>query len=277
MQNCYLEAAEQCERNVRTLDFVLSSLMPLVRAQQAVTYKYVKDLQDCRIDLLYLGYELKASSMAINPVKERIRELIDLAQSFRTTMVTVLVATYVPMSFVSVSTRIMHTLAVDTGISCQSLSGMNVHTSSPSSYSTNVSSNITKLTSATLVHDNQLEREFMSTDQPTAHLWSISVFLGTAVPLAFGTIVLPLVVGPFLRWLAQFVRRHRTWSRVFGVSLAFRYDVRSPMSVWNANVQHSIIIILSNVQNQYTFALVAAITTYQLVLCVWHLTFIMEL
>jgi hypothetical protein len=48
--------------------------------------------------------------------------------------------------------------------------------------------------------------------------WSLALFFEVAVPLMFGTILVPLVIGSVIRWLLKAAARGQTWWRL---TLAF--------------------------------------------------------
>jgi len=66
----------------------------------ATTYTYYEKLIECAIDLEHLSQELRERADAIRPVKAMVREQMDLVANYRNTIIAVLVALYVPISFV---------------------------------------------------------------------------------------------------------------------------------------------------------------------------------
>lgn len=55
---------------------------------------------------------------------------------------------------------------------------------------------------------------YIATNNPSSKTWSLNSFWASAFPLAFGTIIIPLVAGPAFRWIAQFAKRRQVWWRV---------------------------------------------------------------
>lgn len=72
-------------------------------ARDACLYTVLQELESCGADLECLVGHLHEKAAAITAVKKIVREQMDLVTHYRNTVIAVLVALYVPISFVSVS------------------------------------------------------------------------------------------------------------------------------------------------------------------------------
>ena len=60
----------------------------------------------------------------------------------------------------------------------------------------------------------------VSSNQPGTQAWSLRVFFATAVPLAFVTVIFPLVAGPIFRSIARYARTHPyVWRFLSGLAI----------------------------------------------------------
>ena len=56
--------------------------------------------------------------------------------------------------------------------------------------------------------------ESIHTNLPGNKAWPITAFIATALSLAIGGVLFPMVAGPIFRTLLRFVYRNRIWGRV---------------------------------------------------------------
>lgn len=72
----------------------------------------------------------------------------------------------------------------------------------------------------TNITSNNNSNSIQSDAQPTSH-WRLRSYWRIAVPLAIGTILFPLVVGPTFRTVAQFAVKNRIyWRIIFALALS---------------------------------------------------------
>jgi hypothetical protein len=162
-----------------------------------------QELVDAKQDLRYLARECRRKAQAINPVKKHVKEQMELVNNYRNAVIAVLVALYVPISFVS------------------SFLGMNIVDRSSANYSRNYTSTAP---SGGSTGNNSLAGNYtVSTTNLGNRNWSLTSFWASAFPLAFGTIVIPLIAGPAFRWLVQFARKQRVWWRVVVAFVGLAY------------------------------------------------------
>lgn len=64
-----------------------------------------------------------------------------------------------------------------------------------------------------------------SESSPTQRLWDLRWFVILAVPLVLATIIVPLIAGPFIRWLLQTSLKLRRYWRFFVVPVAVVYII----------------------------------------------------
>ena len=84
---------------------------------------------------------------------------------------------------------------------------MNSEDSSVNTYWTNVTALRTPLPSSVNSHT--------ATDQSGGKIWPQWIFWAVALPLAFGTVVLPMILGHVYRTLAQLLYNNRQWRQLF--------------------------------------------------------------
>lgn len=225
LQECHIDIAEQCEQNIETLKAILLCLPLPSPAADAASYEHLDDLDQCKIDLEYLASELRAKSEAITPVKRLIREQMDYSTAYRNTVIAVLVALYVPISFVSVSSTLFLMSPIQKRLADlpKSFLGMNITDHSPSHYWRNETSAALPGKNSKIYARNAYLGNYTAnlivTNNPNTRTWSLNSFWVSAFPLALGTIVIPLVAGPLFRWMMQFARRHKVWWRVIVIFL----------------------------------------------------------
>ncbi|KAK5122545.1 hypothetical protein LTR85_003808 [Meristemomyces frigidus] len=183
LQECYRQTAQQCDDAVRTSDMLVACVCLPSTAHGVTTYEHLAELRESKTDLEYLASQLRQKAEDIVAVKGLVQEQIELVQNYRNTVIAVLVALYVPISFVS------------------SFLGMNITDHASDHYC------------AISPFDN-FTATFVVTNNLGTKTWSLTSFWASAFPLAIGTIVIPIVAGPAFRWLAQFARRHAMWWRV---------------------------------------------------------------
>jgi len=109
LQECYRHAAQRCDENVQTVEMLISCMHLPCLSEDVALYDYAQELGDCKLDLEYLATELRVKADAIDAVKKLVREQMDLDQNYKNAVIAVLVALYVPISFVSVSAT-LHSL-----------------------------------------------------------------------------------------------------------------------------------------------------------------------
>lgn len=103
LQECYLDIARECDRNLETLKSLISRIsLPCTAADISLCH-YLAELEEFRFDIQCLAAQLRLQAEAITPVKKLVREQMELVTNYRNTIIAVLVALYVPISFVSVS------------------------------------------------------------------------------------------------------------------------------------------------------------------------------
>ena len=178
---------------------------------ESTTWNEIKNLIP---DFDYLHEEIKSSMRRIPSVRRDIREHLDLNQIRRTTILAILAGLYIPLNFVTVIRHsLLYSLPKFTNF-CQSFFGMNIiqyghpqsswHNTTQYPDPTNPN-NITTSTSQIV-------------DTGNNQAWSLGLFFEIAIPLMFGTILVPLIVGSVIRWLLQAIARGQTWWRL---ALAF--------------------------------------------------------
>ncbi|KAK4542863.1 hypothetical protein LTR36_006052 [Oleoguttula mirabilis] len=197
LQECHIQTAQQCDAAVETVQMLTACIHLPCEAKDAALYEHLEDLRECRSDLEYIAAQLRAKADAITPLKKLVREQMDLVHNYRNTVIAVLVALYVPISFVS------------------SFLGMNITDRSTGHYWRNVTSvDLSANVTQRAAQSGDYIAGFIASNQPNPKTWSLTSFWASAFPLAFGTIVIPILAGPTFRQLAQFAKRHRTWWRV---------------------------------------------------------------
>ena len=76
---------------------------------------------------------------------------------------------------------------------------------------------------ASLIGDEQIAANTPA-NQSGNRAWSISLFFAVAIPLAFGTIVVPLIVGPAFRQVAQSAKERKKWWRCLVIASTIMYS-----------------------------------------------------
>ncbi|KAK3070991.1 hypothetical protein LTR53_009474 [Teratosphaeriaceae sp. CCFEE 6253] len=206
LQQCQLDVAQRCADSVRTLDMLLRcAVLPCCEADAGL-YAVLAQMADCGADIDCLAMHLREKAGEVPAVKKVVREQMELASDYRNTVIAVLVALYVPISFVS------------------SFFGMNISAGSTYKVETNMTSFASATTTTTTsaspsitargLDDVGISNATYTTNQPGTKTWPLSSFWASAFPLAFATIIVPLVAGPVFRTTAQFASRYRVWWRV---------------------------------------------------------------
>ncbi|KZF21182.1 hypothetical protein L228DRAFT_167725 [Xylona heveae TC161] len=60
-------------------------------------------------------------------------------------------------------------------------------------------------------------------ENPTNKIWSLSTFFATSLPLAFGSIIVPLVLGAVIRYFVQFTAKYRAYWRITYIVILVLY------------------------------------------------------
>ncbi|KZF20262.1 hypothetical protein L228DRAFT_262935, partial [Xylona heveae TC161] len=140
---------------------------------------YMKHTCNLKVDLEFLQDEFRGLGKRVNGfdgLRTMINEHINLLQNRRTMIITVLLALYVPLSFMT------------------SFLGMNVWTERPK-----------------------------KGQKADGKIWSLNTFFIVSLPLAFGSIVVPLILGAIIRYIVQYILKHRAYWRIICAFLLFVY------------------------------------------------------
>lgn len=152
-------------------------------------------LVDVRTDLKYLRGVSEALSERISKLRKTTTGLLDLAQMRQTYLLTILAGIYIPLSFVA------------------TYLGMNLTDNSPNTWALdNVQYNGQEISSMEFVPNSTQvtlpplasffagsNSTVITSDSQNAKMWTQVLYWYVAVPLAFGTILLPLVIGAIIR------------------------------------------------------------------------------
>jgi hypothetical protein len=103
LQECHIETAQRCDKILVTLRTLLARSMLPPTAADVEIYKIMQELDDCAMDLESLSTQLRDKAAEIPRIKKIVREQMELVNNYRNTVIAILVALYVPISFVSVS------------------------------------------------------------------------------------------------------------------------------------------------------------------------------
>ena len=195
LQECLFKLSGKIEESISTIDFILSRVqLPLTEAD-STAYGYIDELNLCKTDLAHLKGLLHGKVEETIALRTRIKEQLEHSHSYRDIIIAILVAIYVPLSFASV--RSCTNLLGDRRANVfKSLFGMNIADNSQVHFETRTNTSHhsdadSSLSEHTFTHT--------STNQPSTRTWDFSVFWAVALPLAFGTIVVPLTLGPTFR------------------------------------------------------------------------------
>lgn len=102
LEECHGVAITCCRDNRHTLQ-VLLDRVDLIGTRAEDETHLVNELEMVTNDLNYLEGEITTSSQRIKAVHDGIREQLDLLQIRRTSILGILAALYLPLSFVTVS------------------------------------------------------------------------------------------------------------------------------------------------------------------------------
>jgi len=89
---------------------------------------------------------------------------------------------------------------------------MNIEDTSVLTYWTNVTQ-YTTLGQSPQPLSNQTS-EHVESSAPGNKTWPLTTFIATALSLAVGGVLLPMVAGPIFRATSKFIYRNRNWGRV---------------------------------------------------------------
>lgn len=215
LQECLNELATRCEGNLETLKLILPPNDTVFVQGRMTMSKDLGRLYEHKKDLEHLVVESRRIAVTIRARRALMKDLLDMKHLNRTTMMTILVTLFVPVSLACVSIAKIHGSEIRADL-IQSIFGMNITGSMPPKFEANIVTyaESNSSTSDTATFPQELRFAQTSLAQTGNRTWSLSAFLITALALLFGTIVLPLVGGPIFRVLVQFVRKHKTWWRV---------------------------------------------------------------
>lgn len=103
LEDCHLVAKDCCKANRYTLQLLLDQVNSIQRPRADEEAKQVSDLEMVLNDLDYLHDEIESSLQRIPYVRRNLQENLDLLQIRRTSVLGILAALYLPLSFVAVS------------------------------------------------------------------------------------------------------------------------------------------------------------------------------
>ncbi|KAJ5690027.1 hypothetical protein N7462_004419 [Penicillium macrosclerotiorum] len=185
LEDCHLVTKSCCRANKQTLQSLLDRINSIQGPRADEEMNQIRHLELFMKDLDYLHDEVESSLLRISNIRHDLRENLDLLQIHRTSILGILAALYLPLSFVT------------------SFLGMNLNQyTTPQPFWRN----------ATVIDGTTSNK--LIVDSGTNQTWSLVTFFAIAMPLMVGTILVPLVIGSIIRVLLQGLAQGRTWWRL---------------------------------------------------------------
>ncbi|KAJ5785027.1 uncharacterized protein N7503_010239 [Penicillium pulvis] len=201
LEDCHLVAKDCCRANRLNLQRLLDQVNSIQGPRADEEAKQISDLELAMKDLEYLHDEVESSLQRIPEVRRDLRENLDLLQIRRTSILGILAALYLPLSFVT------------------SFLGMNLNQyTTPQPFWRN----------ATVINETNSNSFTISQsikDSGANQTWSLGNFFEIAMPLMVGTILVPLVIGSIIRAFLQGLARGRTWWRLLLAAIVIWLDI----------------------------------------------------
>lgn len=207
LEDCHRVAKHCCKANSSTLQLLLDEINSIEGHRVDDETSQISHLELVMKDLEYLHDEINSSLLRISDIRRNLRESLELLQTRRTSILGILAALYLPLSFVTVSSR--RPCSNDSQLICrQSFLGMNLdqYTAPHPSW---------RNTTAFDIHGSQTYSNQQIVDTGSNQAWTLANFFEIAMPLMVGTIFVPLVIGSIIRVLLQGLSQGRTWWRLF--------------------------------------------------------------
>ncbi|KAK2805337.1 hypothetical protein FQN50_006238 [Emmonsiellopsis sp. PD_5] len=160
-------------------------------------------LEEIRQDLNYLQTEFENTKEKVLDLRQALKGQLDLTQMHRTYLLTLLVGLYVPISFVStyfgmnITDQSSNSMYTRGKISSNDAQGLSNQTSLLPGL--NATSQVANSSVPNLMHFLGPQNISMITFQRGAQTWDLDSFWKASIPLAVGTIFLPLIVGSLVR------------------------------------------------------------------------------
>lgn len=185
-------------------------------------------------DIQFLKRRIHGLARPIQTVRDQIIEQMNLASGWRTLLLTILAALFIPLSFVSVR-YYFPLFSTPSANILQGIFGMNVtdplfpsrnHASHESpnasqvedlvttglaTLSTLATLPLTSPTNSTVAPSSTASATSVSSNQ---HFWDVSLYLEIALPLAVTTIILPLITGSIIRVWVRTAYHYRLYWRI---------------------------------------------------------------
>ncbi|KAJ5720085.1 hypothetical protein N7493_006963 [Penicillium malachiteum] len=195
LEDSHVVAKDCCKENRNSMQLLLEKVNSIQGPRAEEEAKQIRDLELMLKDLEYLYDEVESSLRRASNLRRDIRESLDLLQIRRTSLLGILAAFYLPLSFVT------------------SFLGMNLNQyTAPQPFWHNVT-----------VVDGTDSKE-LTLDSGGNQSWSLKNFFEIAMPLMVGTIFVPLVIGSIIRVILQGLVRGRTWWRLSFAIVVLRLD-----------------------------------------------------
>ncbi|CAG8904442.1 unnamed protein product [Penicillium egyptiacum] len=191
LDDCHRIAKDCCRKNRRTLQVLLDQVDLIEGPRTDDETNLINELEMVTNDLNYLHDEIDSSLQRLPVVCRDVREQLDFVQIRRTNILGILAGLYLPLSFVT------------------SFLGMNLNqfTRPQPSWRNATRIDPTNPENITISHSKIV-------NSGANQAWSLQTFFVTAVPLMFGTILAPLVIGRVIRVFLRALGRGRTWWRL---------------------------------------------------------------
>ncbi|EMC93399.1 hypothetical protein BAUCODRAFT_239325 [Baudoinia panamericana UAMH 10762] len=161
-------------------------------------------LRQHMLDMRYLAEEIQQLASRIDPVRHTIKEQSELASAFWSSILAFLLGIWVPLSFTT------------------SVFGMNIQASGNTTFWTNTStfpSPPFPTDTSGNSSNGRVTWQLTTTDNAGTEAWTWNTFFVVAIPLVFGTLVMPFVAGTTVRWTLQYAHSHRFVGRLLIVPI----------------------------------------------------------
>ncbi|KAI9372302.1 hypothetical protein BJX61DRAFT_507990 [Aspergillus egyptiacus] len=216
LEDCHRVAKDCCKANRSTLQSLLDQVNCIQGPRANEEAKQVSDLEIVLSDLDYLHDEIELSLQRIPDVRRDLQENLDLLQIRRTTVLGILAALYLPLSFVA------------------SFLGMNLD---------QISATQPFWRNATVTYEPNSKNHSIPSDNFSTgshnitsriddageiQTWSLANFFMIAMPLMVETILVPLVIGSLIRAFLQGLAQGRTWWRLLLALIVICYSFVTP-------------------------------------------------
>lgn len=212
LEDCHLVAKYCCRTNRHTLQLLLDKVNSIQGPRADEEANQISHLELVMKDLEYLHDELLSSLLRISDVRRDLREHLDMLQIRRTSILGILAALYLPLSFVTVSSQ--HYCSKNFQLIRQSFLGMNLNQFPTTQQFWRNTTFIDGTSSNTRIKDAGANQS-----------WSLENFFEIAMPLMVGTILVPLVIGSIIRAFLQGLAQGQTWWRLLLAIIVIGLDI----------------------------------------------------